>query len=447
MENKALIEELLEKGKQAGFEDMEVYIQGSSSMDIKVFKGELDKYTIADGEGMSFRGVCNGNMGYAYSEKVDRSSVDMLIEGAKQNASVIEDEDKEFIFGGSESYREVESYNSELEAVDTSKKIDFAMELERVALSLDERVESVSTCLYGESSGYSVLVNSKGLVLEDRSNMAYGYISVKVKDGDDIKTADRYVLSNDFSVFDVSELAKEAVDEAISMIGAKSVESGDYEIVLRNDVAASFIDSFEGIFSAEAVQKDLSLLKGKLGEQIAVPELTIVDDPFLENGMGSTGFDSEGVATVYKKLIENGELKTYLHSLKTAKKDGVEPTGNGFKGYKSSISIAPTNFYVENGAHSFEDMIKSVKRGILVIDLQGLHSGLNSVSGDFSLSAYGYLVENGAIVRPVNQITVAGNFYKLIKEIEMIGDDLEFILPGNIGSPSIKIKSLSVAGE
>lgn len=447
MENKALIEELLEKGKQEGFEDMEVYIQGSSSMDIKVFKGELDKYTIADGEGMSFRGVYNGNMGYAYSEKVDSSSVDMLIEGAKQNASVIEDEDKEFIFGGSESYREVESYNPELEKVDTSKKIDFAMELEREALSLDERVESVSTCLYGESSGYSVLVNSKGLVLEDRSNMAYGYISVKVKDGDDIKTADRYVLSNDFTVFNVSELAKEAVDEAISMIGAKSVESGDYEIVLRNDVAASFIDSFEGIFSAEAVQKDLSLLKGKLGEQIAVPELTIVDDPFLENGMGSTGFDSEGVATVYKKLIENGVLKTYLHSLKTAKKDGVEPTGNGFKGYKSSISIAPTNFYVENGTHSFEDIIKSVKRGILVIDLQGLHSGLNSVSGDFSLSAYGYLVENGEISRPVNQITVAGNFYKLIKEIEMIGNDLEFILPGNIGSPSIKIKSLSVAGE
>jgi PmbA protein len=447
MDKTKLIEAVLERGKSSGFTDMEVYIQGSSSLDIKVFNKELDKYTIADGEGMSFRGTYNGNMGYAYSEKVDESSIDMLIEEAKENASILESEDKEYIFEGSESYREVISYNEELEKVDTIEKIKFVKELEKEAFKVDSRVESVSTCIYGESSGYSILANSKGLKLEDKSNIAYGYISVKVKDGEDIKTADSYILSNDFSKFDYKKLARESVSEALSMLGAKPISSGDYEVILRNDVAGSLLEAFSGIFSAEAVQKDLSLLKGKLGEKIAVDALNIVDDPFLENGMGSTGFDSEGVATKYKKLIENGELKTFLHSLKTAKKDGTEPTGNGFKGYKSSVSIGPTNLYIQNGDSSFDELVSSTEKGLLIIDLQGLHSGLNPVSGDFSLSAYGHLIENGKLSKPVNQITVAGNFYDLIKEIELIGNDLELIMSGNIGSPSIKISKLSVAGE
>ncbi|WIV11482.1 TldD/PmbA family protein [Proteiniborus sp. MB09-C3] len=450
MANRELIEKIFNKGKELGLGDMEVYIQGNKQFDTRIFEGEIDKYSISDEVGLSFRGVYNGKMGYSYTEKVDESSIDMLIKEAMGNAVTVDSDDEEEIFAGSKEYKEVNTYNSELENVTSEQKIEFAKALEKAAYEADKRVTSVNYCLYDESTSYSVLANTKGLNLENKSNIAETYVSVVVKDGDDIKTGEKYIISNDFSKFNAEELAKGAVDEAISMLKAESIESGEYPIILRNDVAASVLQAFSSVFIAENVQKDLSLLKGKLNEQIAKELITIVDDPFLKDGVVSASFDGEGVATKYKKVIDKGVLKTYLHNSKTAKKDGVESTGNASKGsYKSPVSISPTNMYIENGSTSVDDMIESTEKGIMIIDVQGLHSGLNAVSGDFSLSAYGYLIEKGKISRPVNQITIAGNLYEVLKNIDSVGNDLKFGFPGfgYIGSPSLKINSLAVAGK
>ncbi len=209
----------------------------------------------------------------------------------------------------------------------------------------------------------------------------------------------------------------------------------------------SFVSS---VFSAEYVDKGLSLLKDKIGEQIASNLLTIVDDPFLEDGFASRGFDDEGMSTSKKDIIHEGVLTTYLHSLKTAKKFHASKTGNAKRAsYKSPLAIAPSNFYVLPGSSSLEDMIGTIDNGVYIIDVAGLHSGLNPVSGDFSLSASGYEIKGGKIHRPINQITIAGNLYTLFKDIEIIGNDLTFGLPSGsyFGSPSIKISSISVAGD
>jgi PmbA protein len=156
------------------------------------------------------------------------------------------------------------------------------------------------------------------------------------------------------------------------------------------------------------------------------------------------------VATRTKTVIENGKLKTFLHNLKTAKKDGVESTGNASRAsFKAPVGISPTNFFIQPGELSYEDMIKRMGDGLIIIDVQGLHSGANPVSGDFSLGAYGYLVEKGQIVRPVEQITVAGNFFTLLETVEEIGSDLKFGRPspgGYVGSPTLLVRHLSVAG-
>lgn len=437
---------LFEKGKEAGFDDMEVYYQKNKSFNIKIFESEILSYSIAEQEGLSFRGLFNDKMGYAYTEKVDKTSVDMLVREAKINAEIIDSDDEEFIFEGSEEYKQVENYNPSLENVSTEEKIELAFALEKAAQDFDKRVEKVDPCMYSESFSESIVVNSKGLELKDRSNLAILYAGVKVKDGEDIKTSSSYKMTNDFTKFDVEEIAKEAVEEGIAMLNAKPIGSGDYRTVLRYDVASDFLESFTSIFSAEAVQKNLSRLKGKLGEKISNEIITIVDDPFMKDGIASTGFDSEGVATTYKKLIDKGVLKTFIHSLKTAKKDGVEPTGNGFKGYKSSISIGPTNMYMEAGQTSFDDMISDIDKGLMVTEVQGLHSGLNTISGDFSLSASGFVIEDGKIGRPVNQITIAGNFFDMLNDVEDLADDIKFGMSA-IGAPSMKIKTLSVAGE
>jgi len=450
MDMKMLIDKIFAEGKKQGIQDMEVFYSAGSSLSLKVFQKELDGYSLSESEGLGLRGMYNSKMGYSYTEKVDETSIDLLVKNVKENATVIDSDDEEYIFEGSKEYKKVDTFNPKLEEVEEAEKIKFVKQLEEEAFKIDNRIQSVETCVYGDGYGETIMSNTKGLYLHDKSNIAYTYVVVVAKENEDIKTGMAYRTGNDFSKFNPKEIAEEAVKEALSMLGAKSVKSGDYPVVIRNNAAADLLEAFEGIFSAENVQKNLSLLKGKLNEQIGSEKFTLVDDPFMEGGLASRSFDGEGVASKYKKVVDKGVLKTYFHNLKTAKKDGVETTGNASKSsYKSSVGIAPSNLYVEKGEKTLEEIISSMDKGILITELQGLHSGLNSVSGDFSLAALGYEIKDGKIAKAVEQITVAGNYFELLKNIEETGSDLKFGLPGEayIGSPSLKIKKLAIAGE
>jgi PmbA protein len=451
MDTRQLIGTLFERGKEKGMKDMEAFVQRNKSLNIRVFKGEIDNYSISDENGLSFRGVHDGKMGYAYTEKLDESSIDILIKEVINNAKIIDSKDEEYIFEGSKDYKEINNYNKDLKGITNEEKVEFTKLMEGEALKADKRVEAVNYCMYGEGMEYSLLINTKGLDLEKKSNIAYAYMSAMVKENGEVKTGTRYVISNDFKDFDPKNIAAKSVKEAVSMIGADTIESNNYPVILRNDAAASLLEAYSGIFSAENVQKGLSMLKGKINESIANSIITLVDDPFMEGGIMSQSFDGEGVACEKKNVIEKGILKTFLHNLKSAKKDGVKSTGNGQKGsYKSVISISPTNMYIEKGNIDFEEMIEGIDKGIVIIDFQGLHAGVNTVSGDFSLSAHGYLIENGKITRPINQITAAGNFYDMLKSVEEVGTDLKFAFPGGggyIGSPSLRIKELSISGK
>ena len=195
----------------------------------------------------------------------------------------------------------------------------------------------------------------------------------------------------------------------------------------------------------------LSLLKGKLKTKIASDIVTLIDDPLMEKGLASIPFDDEGVATYTKAVIGEGILNTYLYNLKTAKKDGVESTGNASKAsYASPIGTSPSNFYIKPGNNDIDELKKLLGKGLLITEVQGLHSGANPVSGDFSLGAKGFLIKNGLIERPVEQITIAGNFYKILLDIVDLGSDLKFGIPSGsscFGSPSVIVKEMSVAGK
>ena len=450
MEIKFLIDKIFQKGRETGLNDMEVYYSEGSSLSLKVFQKDLDGYSLSESEGLSLRGVYKGKMGYSYTEKVDETSIDQLVKDAAENALIIDSEDEEYIFEGSKEYKKVDSFNQALSNVGEEQKINFVKSLEEEAFRLDKRIASVEVCIYGDGYGETIMSNTKGLFLRDKSNIAYTYIAVVAKDGEDIKTGMAYRTGNDFNAFNAQDIAREAVDEALALLGARSVKSGDYNVIIRNSAAADLMEAFTGIFSAEAVQKNLSLLKGKLNEKIASDKFTLIDDPYMEGGLASKSFDGEGVACKYKKVVDKGVLKTYLYNLKTAKKDGVDTTGNASKGsYKSSIGISPSNFFVEKGERTLDEMVADIDKGILITELQGLHSGLNSVSGDFSLATLGFLIQDGKISRPVEQITMAGNYFDMLKNIEETGSDLKFGMPGEayIGSPSLRIKKLSIAGE
>ena len=442
--------ELFAQAKTKGFTDYELYYSAGDSFSLRIFKGEISEYKNAFSEGAGFRGTFNGKMGYAYTENLDSDLIPALLSNAADNATIIEDEEIEKLYPGDDKYPEANSYDPALNAVDTSKKIELALAMEKHALGLDPRVVMVDYCTLITGETETSMANSYGLKLSQKSNIAMVYMVARVEENGVMKSGMEWWAGRDFADFDYKDLAEKAVKIALSTLGATSIPSGQYPVLLEREAARSLFDTFSQIFVAEKAQKGFSLLnKEKIGEVIAAPHITLRDDGVTDLSLGSFSFDAEGVATQNKAVIENGVLKTLLYNTKAAAKDGVKSTGNASKaGFGGAITTGTTNFYIVPGEKSYDQLVAGIQKGVIITDLAGLHSGTNPVSGDFSVSADGYFVENGKITKPIEQITVAGNFYELLKNIETVGSDLRFrsMGAGGIGMPSILVNGLSIAG-
>ena len=446
MELNLFVKELFSKAQEEGFSEYEVYYVDRESLSISVYKEEVEKYNLNNSAGLSFRGKFGDRIGYSYTEILDEDAIEMLVKKAKENVLAIENNDIQFIYEGDKEYKEISTYHEELEDIPADKLINIAISMEKEAKKYCNKVESFSGCSVSYSSGKYGIINSKGLNLSNKSNLLTAYVVPIVKDLDKMYDGCGYVVAKSLNDVKPDKIAKMGVDEALSKIGGTSIASGNYKVIINNEAMVSLLSTFAGIFSGDAVQKGLSLLKDKEGEIIAADIVNLVDDPHLEDGLASVSFDDEGVATLKTYLIKNGKLNSLLHNLKTANKAGVKSTGNGFKSsYASPISVSPTNFYIEPGINSLEEMTKKINKGLIITDFAGLHSGANSITGDFSLAAKGFYIEDGIKTHPVEQITVAGNFFTLLNNIEEIGSDLKFPM-SSVGSPSIVIK-LSIAGE
>ena len=447
MELNLFVKELFSKAQEEGFSEYEVYYVDRESLSISVYKEEVEKYNLNNSAGLSFRGKFGDRIGYSYTEILDEDAIEMLVKKAKENVLAIENNDIQFIYEGDKEYKEISTYHEELEDIPADKLINIAISMEKEAKKYCNKVESFSGCSVSYSSRKYGIINSKGLNLSNKSNLLTAYVVPIVKDLDKMYDGCGYVVAKSLNDVKPDKIAKMGVDEALSKIGGTSIASGNYKVIINNEAMVSLLSTFAGIFSGDAVQKGLSLLKDKEGEIIATDIVNLVDDPHLEDGLASVSFDDEGVATLKTYLIKNGKLNSLLHNLKTANKAGVKSTGNGFKAsYASPISVSPTNFYIEPGINSLEEMTKKINKGLIITDFAGLHSGANSITGDFSLAAKGFYIEDGIKTHPVEQITVAGNFFTLLNNIEEIGSDLKFPM-SSVGSPSIVIKELSIAGE
>lgn len=441
---------VFEKSKDFGFSECELYYVKGESMSVKVFDKELNQFSNSVNHGISFRGLINNKMGYAFTEEIDENVIETLFENAKVNVELIENKDIEEIFEGAEHYEEANQYNEKLNELTVEEKRKLTFDIENYTDTLSDKIFQVSNCSVNSGEGEVFIANSKGLELVQKTNFIYVLLGVIVKDGDSTKMMYDYWYGNDISKFDYKVFCEKVVNDALKRLNATSLKSGKYDIILDREAMGSFLSSFWTIFNSKNVQDNMSLLKGKLGEKIFSEKITIIDEGINDSSDIKLAFDSEGYPTKTTVLVEDGVLKNFLYNSKTAIKDNVKSTGNGFKvSYKSTVSIGTTNFYIKNGTTDIENLKKSLNRGIIIDELSGLHSGLNTISGDFSLLASGFYVENGEIAKPVEQITIAGNFYDILKNVEDLGSDIKYDVAGNatIGSPSILIRNLDVSGE
>lgn len=450
METREFIKKLFARAAEKGLTECEVYCEGGSSFSASVFKGEIVDYSVSDAAGLGFRALLNGKMGYASTQALDDEAIEMLTDAAKTNAELIGSEDRQFMYGGGAEYRKLDIYSPAVEAITAAEKLRLARDMEKKALAADARIAQVENCGVFSESRRVVLVNTKGLNASYEANIMGGYLSPVAREDGEVSNAFKLFLTSDPASCDVDAMIAEAVSEATDGLHWDKPASGAYPAILRWDAMTSILWKFSGVFSADSAQKGMSLLKGREGEKIAADCVTIVDDPHMAKGAGSMPFDGEGVPTYKKEIVKSGVLTTLMHNMMTAHKQGVETTANASRAsYASPVGVSPSNFYVAPGEKDLDRLMKEMGEGLLITGLQGLHSGANEISGDFSLSARGYLVKGGVRAGAVRQITVAGNFYQLLKDVAAVGNDLKFgsASSSNFASPSVAVRSLSVAGK
>lgn len=431
--------------KSKNVSELEVYFANNEGFDVALFEGEIDSYKVSESTTLALRGIYEGKMGYAVSENIKSSNYEFLIDRLIDNAKIMGSTFVETIFAGSEKYKRVSYGKDDFNDYSVEDKVNALRSIESAAKNYDPRITKINHCRYDEKRSTVELYNTKGLKLKRQLHYGRFILAVVAQDGDSTKSVFDYQLANKFADLNPQKLVESACKEALAGLNPQKIKSKKYPVILRNDVAGAILEAFEPVFSGDSAVKGLTWLKDKKDQVIGSSKVTIIDNPTLKDAIVRIPFDDEGVACMEKKVVDKGVFKLFLNNLKTAAKLNEEPTGNGFKGSPaSSVGVSCHNFYIRNGRVSYDDMVKSLKEGVIITDVAGLHSGVNTVSGDFSVQSSGFYVKDGKIVHPVTLIVLSGNFYEMLKQVDKVGNDLRFD-SSSIGSPSLKIKKMSIS--
>ncbi|BBE31033.1 peptidase U62 [Tepiditoga spiralis] len=421
--------------KKIGIEACQINYQNNKNFSLSLGNGELEKYQDASSYKITLKVLKDGKIGSAFSESLE--DAEKIVDEAYENLKLIDSEEINYFYDGKGKYLEMNTYSGKFEEMEVNKKLEFVNNIHK-EISNDEKIAMVPMVVYQEIGIENKLSNTYGLDLENKMDGAFSYAMAVAKDTSPRSGVD-YIVASDPSKLTL-DFAKNVKKFAIEKIGSKSVKSGKYDVVFLNSAFSDVLGMFNHMLSAENIQKGLSPLKGKLNSKIGSNKLNIKDLAYYDGSISNTPFDSEGVPTKDKVILEDGILKTYLYDLKTAKKDKVEPTGNSISG-----RITYMNLFVEPGINSYEELLKKVNNGIVITEVEGMHSGANPISGDFSLGAQGLLIENGKIIRGVEQITISGNFLDMLSKVSEIGNDMK--IGQNIVNPSVIIKQMDIAGN
>jgi len=426
-------------------DDIEILLAASDNFSVRINERKIEAFNYSDEKGIGLRIIKNGKVGYAYTEKFDSETFAKIVDKALENSKFTVNDETPIMGNYPDIEKKPNVFSSELEKVGIDEKVEFAKNLEKYAKECDPRIFNVPYAMMGSGKSYSKIGNSKGLNKEDIQNYAYSYAGVLAAEDNDKRMGMDFLISRNFQDFDAKKLAEASCRKALDLLGGKQVESGKYSVVFNNEMMATMLATFSGIFSAKTVFEGKSLLKGKIGEIIANEKVTIIDDALHPEGLSTQAFDGEGFPAQSTILVDKGKLITFLHNTETARKFGVKSTGNGSRGYKSSLTVSPTNFFLKAGKTSENELFEKHDRIIEIVSLQGMHSGANAISGDFSLSAEGFLWENGKRKHSLKPFTISGNILQILHNVEAIADNFRFNM-SSVGAASTLVKELTVAG-
>lgn len=435
----------IDRALEMGMESFEIYQSLTSERSVTWYEGKLDTFTTSKVLGTSIRGVYQKKMANMAFEKIEDSQMDEVLHALMEQAKTISSKEEDEI----RKPQPFESVHKDIKWVTpTVEQIkDVLKNLEIKLKAYDPRILQVNELGYQEASGKRMITNSLGLNVEDEDRMQILMAYVVAKEDQDIQVNYEVEVVEDLSTFDLDAFVKKVCDKAIEKLNASSMPSQTIPVIFESEAMTSLFSAFTGLWNGELLYKGISCLKDKWNEKIFSEKITIEDDPRNTDALSIANFDDEGCPTKKKVLVKDGVFVQALHSTKSANCMHTESTGNGFKsGYASTVGVSPMNCCIVPGTKSLTELEQTMKNGLVITDLQGLHAGIDFVTTNFSLQASGYLVKDGKRDKSITLITVAGNFMDLMKKVEEVGSDLDWSYH-QIKSPSIYFKECAISGE
>lgn len=433
--------------KKQGADACDVYIVTNSRFNTTVRLGRVEKLEQAISKGLGLRVIKNGATAITFSTDFTDRAVKELVRDTMDIVKVSNSDQ----YNGLAPKEHLGVYDGKLMMFDETlakapaeKKISFVREAEDCGMKFDKRVTNSNGSRWTDNLTQVTLANSDGFVGQYQTTSASVFVGL-VAEQDGVKQTDGwYTFNRYFSKLESPKaVGEEAARRAVRKLGGKKVKSQVAPVVVAPEVASELVDMIFGAASGGSIYRKASFLVGKVGEEIASPMITIVDDATLIDGPASRPFDGEGVKSSKVTVVENGKLENYVCDSYSARRLNLKPTGNAVRSYQSLPSVGSTNLFMKPGTSDPKEIVKSVKSGLYLTELNGF--GVNQVTGDVSRGAVGYWIENGEITYPVQEITLAGNLMKMLKNISAIGNDLSFKL-GTTAAPTLLISEVTIGG-
>jgi len=452
---RTFIPEALEARLQAGIrwaqaqgaEGAEVYMSVSRSRRAKVQNGALEDLTTSKRGGLGVRvlrgGASGVRTGIATTTDLTREDFKYLFTQAWE-LSALGDPDPWVRQAEPSGVDDLpERHDPRGAALTPEDRINRALAVEASARAASDKVVAVRDASWADGEGATLLLTQKGVRALDLGSSCSASIELALEEAGDRQASWHWDMGRHPGALDLAAIGREAVAKGLRKLNPAQIEAGRYNVVLHPEVAVDILGIVAGMLSAEAVLKQRSLFTGKLGERIASPLLTLVDDGRLPAGLGSEPWDGEGLPTRRNVLIQNGILGTYLHTLKTAAEMGVPPTGTAGRGTGSNPGVTCFNLFPEQGDKTPDQLYALAGEGVLITELMGLHT-IDPVSGDLSVGASGIRIRGGALAESVDKMTFAGNLRDFLTGIVALGDDLHWY--GSSAGLSVLLADMSLGG-
>lgn len=431
----------------AAGEQVEAYVSAGTSTSVDAYQGEIESLTQAGSSGIGIRVIREGRTGFAWATSLEDDIVAETLAEARDNLPFAEpDEFAGLAESDGVDATELDVYRDEVLATPVDDKIAMAIELERMVRGADARVRGVRAATYQDGEGAFALATSTGVRAGGRATTAYVSVSALADDGDASVIAGGYSIGRAPGDVSLQEASDDAVDRLLAKIGSTKPESGDVTLVLEPRLTATLLGLISGMLGGEVVAKGRSPFAHRVGQQIGSPLLTIVDDPTNPASLGAESYDDEGLATRRVPLLRAGVLEGFLHNSYSARRAGTASTASAVRGFSSRPGISARALTVEPGSGDLDSLLAGVDDGVLASSLGGLHSGVNPVSGDFSVSVEGLRVRGGERAEPIKEATLASTLQRLLLDISHVGADVEW-QPGGTGGVTLLIPGVTLSGR